>query len=42
MKQHHSDMLNNSIQHGHSDQINTVDQLFDMIIKTCGELNQQE
>ena len=41
-KQHHSDMLNNSIWHDHPDQIDTVDQLFDMIIKTCGELNQQE
>ena len=42
MKQHHSDMLNNSIQHDHSDQIDTVNQLFNMITKTCGELNQQE
>ena len=41
-KQHHSDMLNNSIWHDHPDQIDTVNQLFNMIIKTCDELNQQE
>ena len=35
-------MLNNSIWHDYPDQIDTVDQLFNMIIKTCGELNQQE
>ena len=35
-------MLNNSIWHDHSDQIDTVNQLFNMITKTCDKLNQQE
>ena len=39
IKQHCSDMLNNSIWHGYSNQVDTVDQLFNMIIKTCDELN---
>ena len=39
IKQHHFNMLNNSIWYNYSDQINTVNQLFNMIIKTCDKLN---